>query len=172
MIRIRLRYRQLPIVHFWLLLTGFVLVACSNGPGIAAPTVKENAPESVEFDQGQTTRTVSLDRVFTGENLTFADPESDTPHRGYCEYRERHPYHYSSELWISDHYSHRHERGRRRQPRDCGHRSRTRRNNERTDRKNGSTNVCCVRPGADDQDGLTEQRVHWAEPHLLRSEIE
>ena len=78
---IRLRYGQSSIVHawLWLLLTGIVLVACSSGPGIAAPTVKESAPKSVEFDQGQTTRAVSLNSVFTGQNLTFSDPRSSRP---------------------------------------------------------------------------------------------
>ena len=54
-----------------------VTVPATSGP--AAPTVRAGAPASVEFDQGQTIRSISLRGVvFTGENLTF-DIESDTP---------------------------------------------------------------------------------------------
>ena len=74
----RSRYWQSSILHIAIaILTVIVLSACSGGPGIATPTVRDGALESVEFDQGQTTRTVSLNSVFTGENLTFSDPESD-----------------------------------------------------------------------------------------------
>ena len=72
-------YRQMCLLTGLATLTAIVLVACSSGPGIAAPTVKEGAPAAVEFDQGQTTRTVSLSSVFTGQNLTFSDPKSSKP---------------------------------------------------------------------------------------------
>ena len=72
-------YRQMYLLACLATLTAIVLVACSSGPGIAAPTVKEGAPAAVEFDQGQTTRTVSLSSVFTGQNLTFSDPKSSKP---------------------------------------------------------------------------------------------
>ena len=39
---------------------------------VVAPTVKADAPISVEFDQGQTTRTVILSSVFEGEKLEFS----------------------------------------------------------------------------------------------------
>ena len=42
----------------------------------SAPTVRTGAPAAVEFDQGQTTSTVLLSSVFTGQNLTFSDPQS------------------------------------------------------------------------------------------------
>ena len=45
-------------------------------PG-ATPTVKADAPDSVEFDQGQTTRTVTLDTVFEEQNLEFTETSSD-----------------------------------------------------------------------------------------------
>ena len=74
----RSRYWQSSILHIAIaILTVIVLAACSGGPGIATPTVRDGALESVEFDQGQTTRTVSLNSVFAGQNLTFSDPESD-----------------------------------------------------------------------------------------------
>ena len=72
-------YRQMYPLACLATLTAIVLVACSSGPGIAAPTVKEGAPAAVEFDQGQTTKTVSLSSVFTGQNLTFSDPKSSNP---------------------------------------------------------------------------------------------
>ena len=74
----RSRYWQSSILHTAILTVIVLLVAaCSGGPGNAAPTVRAGAPATVEFDQGQTTRTVSLNSVFTGQNLTFSDPESD-----------------------------------------------------------------------------------------------
>ena len=44
-----------------------------NGTGTgAAPTVKPGARRTVEFEAGDTTETVTLISVFTGENLTYA----------------------------------------------------------------------------------------------------
>ena len=75
----RLRYRQTIRIACLATLTVIVLVACSSGPGIAAPTVGEGAPGSVDFDSGQETETLALSEVFTGENLTFSDPKSSKP---------------------------------------------------------------------------------------------
>ena len=75
----RLLYRQTSILACLATLTVIVLVACSSGPGIAAPTVGEGAPGSVDFDAGQETETLALSEVFTGENLTFSDPKSSKP---------------------------------------------------------------------------------------------
>lgn len=55
------------------------LVTCQSGPGVAAPTVKDGAAKAVGFNQGQETRAITLSGVFTGENLTFSAPESNTP---------------------------------------------------------------------------------------------
>ena len=71
--------RQMYPLAWLATLTAIVLAACSSGPGVAAPTVKGGAPAVVVFDQGQTTRIVSLSSVFTGQNLTFSDPESSKP---------------------------------------------------------------------------------------------
>ena len=72
-------YRQIIHVACLATLTVIVLVACSSGPGIAAPTVGEGAPGSVDFDAGQKTEPLALSEVFTGENLTFSDPRSSRP---------------------------------------------------------------------------------------------
>ena len=61
------------------ILAVIVLAACSSGPGVAAPTVRDGAPEAIRFDPGQTTRAVTLSGVFTGENLTFSKPTSSAP---------------------------------------------------------------------------------------------
>ena len=72
-------YRQTIHIACLATLTMIVLVACSSGPGIAAPTVGEGAPGSVDFDAGQETETLALSEVFTGQNLTFSDPKSSKP---------------------------------------------------------------------------------------------
>ena len=74
----RSRYWQSSILHTAILTVIVLLLAeCSGGPGNAAPTVRAGAPATVEFDQGQTTRAVPLSSVFTGQNLSFSDPETD-----------------------------------------------------------------------------------------------
>ena len=43
-----------------------------------APTVKDGAPTSVDFEAGEsTTKTVTLSQVFEGDDLTYSAPESD-----------------------------------------------------------------------------------------------
>ena len=44
----------------------------SKPAGVAAPTVTAGATTSVEFAQGETTKTVALSGVFTGESLTYS----------------------------------------------------------------------------------------------------
>ena len=62
------------------ILAGIVLVACSNGPGVAAPTVKDDAgkvlaPTLPLVEEG--TKSVSLSGVFTGASLEYSAGSSD-----------------------------------------------------------------------------------------------
>ena len=50
----------------------------TSEPEPGAPTVRAGAPDSVDVDQGET-KTVTLSRVFEGEELTYSAPESDDP---------------------------------------------------------------------------------------------
>ena len=62
------------------ILAGIVLVACSSGPGVAAPTVKDDAgkvlaPTLPLVEEG--TKSVSLSGVFTGASLEYSAGSSD-----------------------------------------------------------------------------------------------
>ena len=50
----------------------------TSEPEPGAPTVKDGAPTSVDFEAGEsTTKTVTLSQVFEGDDLTYSAPESD-----------------------------------------------------------------------------------------------
>ena len=50
----------------------------TSEPEPGAPTVKDSAPTSVDFEAGEsTTKTVTLSQVFEGDDLTYSAPESD-----------------------------------------------------------------------------------------------
>ena len=52
--------------------------ATTSEPEPGAPTVKDGAPTSVDFEAGEsTTKTVTLSQVFEGDDLTYSAPESD-----------------------------------------------------------------------------------------------